>query len=91
MKLSAFGSGRLHNLTQNLNIYTLLAKKLTKIHTLTQNCDEPTIGRTKAEQELLFIKSPEMPENPKLLKMAILGVPNSGKNVLTYSLIFFIY
>ncbi len=32
-----------------------------------------------AEQELLFIKPPDMPANPRILKMAVLGVPNSGK------------
>ena len=31
-----------------------------------------------AEQELLFIKPPDMPVNPRILKMAVLGVPNSG-------------
>jgi len=32
-----------------------------------------------AEQELLFIKPPDMPVNPRILKMTVLGVPNSGE------------
>jgi len=34
------------------------------------------------EQECLYIQQPDMPENPKLLKVSVLGVPNSGKSTL---------
>lgn len=36
----------------------------------------------KGEQEFLCLQQPEMPENPKLLKVSVLGVPNSGKSTL---------
>jgi GTP-binding protein Era len=36
----------------------------------------------KAEHEYLLLKKPEIPENPKILKISILGVPNSGKSTL---------
>jgi len=31
---------------------------------------------------MLYLKPPEMPENPKLLKASILGAPNAGKSTL---------
>ena len=36
----------------------------------------------EAEQEMLYLQQPEMPENPKILKISVLGVPNSGKSTL---------
>jgi ribosome biogenesis GTPase A len=36
----------------------------------------------QAEHEYLYLQQPELPENPKLLKVSVLGVPNSGKSTL---------
>ena len=39
------------------------------------------------EQEYLYVMPPELPENPKILKISILGVPNSGKSTLVNRLL----
>ena len=31
---------------------------------------------------MLYIEQPDMPENPKLLKLSMLGAPNAGKSTL---------
>lgn len=36
----------------------------------------------KAERDMLYIREPEMPLNPKLLKVSLLGAPNAGKSSL---------
>ena len=36
----------------------------------------------KAERDMLYIREPEMPSNPKLLKVSLLGAPNAGKSSL---------
>lgn len=36
----------------------------------------------KAEQEYLYLQQPDMPENPRTLKISVLGVPNAGKSTL---------
>ena len=48
---------------------------------------------------MLYIQEPDMPTNPKLLKVSVLGAPNAGKSSLVnrlmnrrvkmYKLIFF--
>lgn len=37
---------------------------------------------SKAEHELLYLQQPDMPENPHILKISVLGVPNAGKSTL---------
>ena len=35
-----------------------------------------------AEQEFLYLQQPDMPENPRILKVSVLGTPNAGKSTL---------
>ena len=51
------------------------------------NLNEPRIGRTFAEYQYLFLQQPDMPTEPKVLKISILGVPNSGKSTLVNRLL----
>ena len=30
----------------------------------------------------MYLQQPDMPENPRVLKISVLGVPNSGKSTL---------
>ncbi|CAF0844585.1 unnamed protein product [Didymodactylos carnosus] len=41
---------------------------------------KPTVGRTSAEQQALALLAPDMPENPELIRVAIIGAPNAGKS-----------
>lgn len=39
------------------------------------------------EQLSLLLRSPDQPENPKILKVAIIGAPNAGKSTLSNQLL----
>lgn len=47
-----------------------------------KSIDKPTIARTVGEHELLYIQQPDMPANPRQLKVSVLGAPNAGKSSL---------
>ncbi|XP_050411460.1 GTPase Era, mitochondrial isoform X2 [Patella vulgata] len=44
------------------------------------------IGKTKGEQKTRSVLKPDQPSDAKILRVAIIGTPNSGKSTLTNSL-----
>ncbi|XP_076452241.1 LOW QUALITY PROTEIN: GTPase Era, mitochondrial-like [Babylonia areolata] len=53
-----------------------------------QQCDlsEKGIGRSGVEQNYKMLLKPDQPEDARILRVAIIGLPNSGKSTLTNSL-----
>ncbi|KAM5180173.1 GTPase Era, mitochondrial [Mantella aurantiaca] len=47
----------------------------------------PAVPFNKADQDQLLTNTPDQPENPKLLKIAIIGAPNAGKSTLSNHLL----
>ncbi|XP_033099789.1 GTPase Era, mitochondrial-like [Anneissia japonica] len=45
------------------------------------------VSPDKGTQELLLIKPPEQPENPRCVRVAIIGTPNAGKSTLVNTLL----
>uniref|UniRef100_A0A8C8S9G0 GTPase Era, mitochondrial n=1 Tax=Pelusios castaneus TaxID=367368 RepID=A0A8C8S9G0_9SAUR len=47
----------------------------------------PPVSYSKAEQDNLLVQQPDEPENPKVLRVAIIGAPNAGKSTLSNKLL----
>ncbi|GAA6080544.1 GTPase Era, mitochondrial, partial [Tachysurus ichikawai] len=45
------------------------------------------VPQDRVEHFSLMLKDPDQPENPKVLKVAIIGAPNAGKSTLTNQLL----
>lgn len=47
----------------------------------------PAVSFNKADQDSLLMHAPDQPENPRVLKLAIIGAPNAGKSTLSNQLL----
>ncbi|KAM3933264.1 GTPase Era, mitochondrial [Leptodactylus fuscus] len=47
----------------------------------------PAVSFNKSDQDSLLKHDPDQPENPKVLKLAIIGAPNAGKSTLSNQLL----
>ncbi|XP_006891030.1 PREDICTED: GTPase Era, mitochondrial [Elephantulus edwardii] len=47
----------------------------------------PAVSMHRDEQDLLLIHRPDMPENPRVLRVVLLGAPNAGKSTLSNQLL----
>ncbi|XP_068126240.1 GTPase Era, mitochondrial [Hyperolius riggenbachi] len=47
----------------------------------------PAVSFNKADQESLLSQAADQPENPRVLKLAIIGAPNAGKSTLSNQLL----
>ncbi|XP_030744074.1 GTPase Era, mitochondrial isoform X3 [Echinops telfairi] len=47
----------------------------------------PAVPMDKGEQDLLLVHHPDMPENPRVLRVVLLGAPNAGKSTLSNQLL----
>uniref|UniRef100_A0A8D0XJU8 GTPase Era, mitochondrial n=1 Tax=Sus scrofa TaxID=9823 RepID=A0A8D0XJU8_PIG len=47
----------------------------------------PAVSMHRDEQDLLLVHRPDMPENPRVLRVVILGAPNAGKSTLSNKLL----
>ncbi|XP_023441349.1 GTPase Era, mitochondrial isoform X2 [Dasypus novemcinctus] len=47
----------------------------------------PAVSIHRAEQDLLLVHRPDMPENPRVLRVVLLGAPNAGKSTLSNQLL----
>ncbi|XP_001504234.1 GTPase Era, mitochondrial [Equus caballus] len=47
----------------------------------------PAVPVHKDEQDLLLVHHPDMPENPRVLRVVLLGAPNAGKSTLSNQLL----
>ncbi|XP_047614121.1 GTPase Era, mitochondrial isoform X2 [Phacochoerus africanus] len=47
----------------------------------------PAVSMHRDEQNLLLVHRPDMPENPRVLRVVILGAPNAGKSTLSNKLL----
>ncbi|XP_014808872.1 PREDICTED: GTPase Era, mitochondrial [Calidris pugnax] len=47
----------------------------------------PPVATNKKEQERLLRNKPDQPQNPKVLRIAIIGAPNAGKSTLSNQLL----
>ncbi|KAM7069460.1 GTPase Era, mitochondrial isoform 3-T3 [Molossus nigricans] len=47
----------------------------------------PAVSMRRDEQELLLVHPPDMPENPRVLRVVLLGAPNAGKSTLSNQLL----
>ncbi|KAM5272651.1 GTPase Era, mitochondrial [Ctenodactylus gundi] len=47
----------------------------------------PAVSIYRDEQHLLLDRTPDMPENPRVLRVALLGAPNAGKSTLSNQLL----
>ncbi|XP_069338322.1 GTPase Era, mitochondrial isoform X1 [Eulemur rufifrons] len=47
----------------------------------------PAVSIHKAEQDLLLVHRPDMPEKPRVLRVVLLGAPNAGKSTLSNQLL----
>ncbi|XP_055475706.1 GTPase Era, mitochondrial [Psammomys obesus] len=47
----------------------------------------PAVSVHRDEQNLLLAHAPDMPENPRVLRVVILGAPNAGKSTLSNQLL----
>ncbi|XP_055983215.1 GTPase Era, mitochondrial [Sorex fumeus] len=46
-----------------------------------------SVSANRAEQDLLLVHPPDMPENPRVLRVVLLGAPNAGKSTLSNQLL----
>lgn len=49
--------------------------------------DSSLVDFSSAEQLSLLLRHPDQPENPRLIRVAVLGAPNAGKSTLTNQLL----
>lgn len=47
----------------------------------------PAVSVYRDEQNLLLVHPPDMPENPRVLRVVLLGAPNAGKSTLSNQLL----
>ncbi|KAF7486096.1 GTPase Era, mitochondrial [Marmota monax] len=47
----------------------------------------PAVSMYRDEQNLLLVQPPDMPENPRVLRVVLLGAPNAGKSTLSNQLL----
>ncbi|XP_012503693.1 PREDICTED: GTPase Era, mitochondrial [Propithecus coquereli] len=47
----------------------------------------PAVSTRREEQDLLLVHRPDMPENPRVLRVVLLGAPNAGKSTLSNQLL----
>ncbi|KAM8944854.1 GTPase Era, mitochondrial [Lycaon pictus] len=47
----------------------------------------PAVSMHRDEQDLLLVHGPDMPENPRVLRVVLLGAPNAGKSTLSNQLL----
>ncbi|KAK2507525.1 hypothetical protein MC885_003215 [Smutsia gigantea] len=47
----------------------------------------PAVSVRRDEQDLLLLHRPDMPENPRVLRVVLLGAPNAGKSTLSNQLL----
>ncbi|KAM6175287.1 GTPase Era, mitochondrial isoform 2-T2 [Erethizon dorsatum] len=47
----------------------------------------PAVSMYRDEQDLLLARPPDMPENPRVLRVVFLGAPNAGKSTLSNQLL----
>ncbi|XP_055258224.1 GTPase Era, mitochondrial isoform X3 [Moschus berezovskii] len=47
----------------------------------------PAVSAHRDEQDLLLVHRPDMPENPRVLRVVLLGAPNAGKSTLSNQLL----
>ncbi|XP_043439481.1 GTPase Era, mitochondrial [Prionailurus bengalensis] len=47
----------------------------------------PAVSIHRDEQDLLLVHRPDMPENPRVLRVVLLGAPNAGKSTLSNQLL----
>ncbi|XP_036745718.1 GTPase Era, mitochondrial isoform X2 [Manis pentadactyla] len=47
----------------------------------------PAVSVRRDEQDLLLVHHPDMPENPRVLRVVLLGAPNAGKSTLSNQLL----
>nr|XP_019595104.1 PREDICTED: GTPase Era, mitochondrial [Rhinolophus sinicus] len=47
----------------------------------------PAVSMHRDEQDLLLVHHPDMPENPRVLRVVLLGAPNAGKSTLSNQLL----
>ncbi|XP_006874256.1 PREDICTED: GTPase Era, mitochondrial [Chrysochloris asiatica] len=47
----------------------------------------PAVSLYREEQNLLLVHRPDMPENPRVLRVVLLGAPNAGKSTLSNQLL----
>ncbi|KAG8520142.1 GTPase Era, mitochondrial [Galemys pyrenaicus] len=47
----------------------------------------PAVSMHRDDQELLLVHPPDMPENPRVLRVVLLGAPNAGKSTLSNQLL----
>ncbi|XP_034497727.1 GTPase Era, mitochondrial isoform X2 [Ailuropoda melanoleuca] len=47
----------------------------------------PGVSMHRDEQDLLLVHRPDMPENPRVLRVVLLGAPNAGKSTLSNQLL----
>ncbi|XP_017496232.1 GTPase Era, mitochondrial isoform X3 [Manis javanica] len=47
----------------------------------------PAVSVRRDEQDLLLVHRPDMPENPRVLRVVLLGAPNAGKSTLSNQLL----
>ncbi|KAJ8783870.1 hypothetical protein J1605_008913 [Eschrichtius robustus] len=47
----------------------------------------PAVCMHRDEQDLLLVHRPDMPENPRVLRVVLLGAPNAGKSTLSNQLL----
>ncbi|XP_059937290.1 GTPase Era, mitochondrial isoform X2 [Mesoplodon densirostris] len=51
------------------------------------NVRVPAVSMHRDEQDLLLVHRPDMPENPRVLRVVLLGAPNAGKSTLSNQLL----
>ncbi|XP_051013989.1 GTPase Era, mitochondrial isoform X2 [Acomys russatus] len=47
----------------------------------------PAVSVHREEQNVLLVHTPDMPENPRVLRVVLLGAPNAGKSTLSNQLL----
>ncbi|XP_009249717.1 GTPase Era, mitochondrial isoform X2 [Pongo pygmaeus] len=47
----------------------------------------PAVSMHRDEQDVLLVHHPDMPENPRVLRVVLLGAPNAGKSTLSNQLL----